>query len=242
MVEGLSPVTLNEVILPTSDDLHIWFVNIDLIRINHNEKLKEFSFNDKKKFNLIQNEHEKEVMIKRNYLLLKILSYYLKCEISQIKIEKAEYGKPFLKSSKLSFNLSNSFNYFIVGISYENGIGVDIEKIRNTINYKKLITRYFSENEKKAFEIAKTDMQQNTFFYWWTIKEAVIKATGFGMRLPLKSFEIPLYSNENVVRIDFESIHKNYYFFSYNLANGTKSCVCIDKKVKNIQFFKFENE
>ena len=61
----------------------------------------------------------------------------------------------------------------LVGIS-ENEIGVDIEVIKPYD--KRLITRFFSEDEQKFIK-SDTD-----FFLVWTVKEAFLKLTGEGLK------------------------------------------------------------
>ena len=230
-----------DIIVPLLDEVHIWFVNIDSLNLNLSTSMNSLPSEIKKQLQSIRTTYKKEISIKRNYILLKILSYYLQRDISRIEINYTEFGKPFIPQSEFKFNVSNSFNYLLVGISQNNEIGVDIEKIRNNIDYTKLVTRYFTENEKKAFNNFNEKIRKEIFFEWWTIKESLIKATGLGMHLPLNSFEVPLNADEPVIQIKYHSIQHRYHYRKLLLSDDLKSSICLTKAVNKIKFYTFHD-
>ena len=99
------------------------------------------------------------------------------------KILKNSYGKPYIKNSKLNFNISHSGNTVICVFSKQE-IGVDIEEISET--EFSLFENIFSFQE--IAEIKSYGL--NKFYEFWTKKESVIKGIGKGMSIPLKEIEI----------------------------------------------------
>jgi 4'-phosphopantetheinyl transferase len=119
------------------------------------------------------------------YLLIskELLSGDLK-RISNIQYNS--FGKPFLVNNSF-FNISHSGKY-VVFISFKtDDIGIDIEEIDTNI----CVDDFFSQMTKSEQHIIETSNNKiNAFYSYWTQKEAVIKAHGKGLSIPLKSFEI----------------------------------------------------
>lgn len=96
------------------------------------------------------------------------------------------YNKPFLDDINTKFNISHSGEIVVCILSDTNDVGIDVEIIDkiNIQDFESQMTKSewgnirIAEDEKKAF------------FDYWTQKEAVIKANGKGLSIPLKSFEI----------------------------------------------------
>jgi 4'-phosphopantetheinyl transferase len=66
----------------------------------------------------------------------------------------------------------------LYAVALNRAVGVDVEKIKENINYKELAKRYFSEQEFN-FIMSKPESQQKKQFYrGWTRKEAFLKAKG----------------------------------------------------------------
>ncbi len=87
-----------------------------------------------------------------------------------------ESGKPFLPGDpRLKFNLSHSAEMALVGVALEVEIGVDVERIRDLVDYAELADRFFPLSE--ALQV--TDLAD--FFRRWTRLEAMLKATGQGL-------------------------------------------------------------
>ena len=115
------------------------------------------------------------------------------------KLRYTAYNKPYFQNETVKFNISHSGNIVVCAITEVDEIGIDIE--------------LFHEIEVDDFKTQMTDMEwqriicsnniQDAFFEYWTQKEAIIKAHGMGLSIPLKSFEI----------IDCETMIDNENFF-----------------------------
>lgn len=96
------------------------------------------------------------------------------------------YNKPYFKEGKVKFNISHSGNIVVCAIAKSCEIGVDIEMLHNLC-----IKDFKSQMTEVEWErIVSSSNPKNFFFKYWTQKEAVIKAHGMGLSLPLDSFEI----------------------------------------------------
>lgn len=96
------------------------------------------------------------------------------------------YNKPYFERENVKFNISHSGNIAVCAIAETCEIGIDIEVIHGVEveNYRSQMT------ESEWQRIISSDNIENSFFDYWTQKEAVIKAQGMGFSIPLRSFEV----------------------------------------------------
>ena len=184
--------TIKDISIPTLNEVHIFFVNIENQTYDVYQYKDFQSKFDKNSSNPFMTAEKREKLVKREYFLRKILSEYLSISHIDVNFYYSEYGKPYLSNKLedeiLQFNVSNSFNYLVIGICYDNQIGIDIEKKRSSIDYNRLVKRFFSEKERKFFFSLNEKEKKELFFQWWTIKESVVKNLGTGMRVPPNRF------------------------------------------------------
>ncbi len=106
------------------------------------------------------------------------------------------YNRPYIKQGGLDFNISHSGEHIVCAISSTCRVGIDIEEI-NELE----LDAYSSQFNDSEWKIVHTDTdQKRTFFRIWTQKEALIKANGKGLLIPLKT----IYINCNVALIESE--------------------------------------
>lgn len=91
---------------------------------------------------------------------------------------------------KLSFNLSHSADVAALAVSFDARVGVDVEEIRPIGPDE--IAWALSATEREALARAGQEEQLETFFRFWTLKEAFMKGTGLGATLPLHDFDTGL--------------------------------------------------
>lgn len=107
-------------------------------------------------------------------------------DINNLKMGFSKDKKPFLENSSIQFNISHSNDVIVCAITSVGDIGVDVEKISeiNVEDFKE----QFSRSEYEAIIGSSNVLEQ--FYRFWTQKEAIVKANGFGLHIPLNSFEI----------------------------------------------------
>lgn len=105
-----------------------------------------------------------------------------KCQLSEMKL--SQYGKPYFANNRFTFNISHSHNYILCAISCEEkqNLGVDVEKIK-PVQFSDF-QNIWAANERR--KIVNTE----TFFDYWTRKEAIVKAVGMGMYYPLNKIDV----------------------------------------------------
>ncbi|MEY9633415.1 4'-phosphopantetheinyl transferase [Bradyrhizobium japonicum] len=117
-----------------------------------------------------------------------LLSRHLGVEPQAFRFDLRENGKPFLPQSDIHFNVSHSGEVVAIALA-ANEVGIDIEAKHHIPEMAAIAARFFSKNEAERVRAA-TD-PTDEFFRIWTMKEAVVKAAGQGLGLPLDCFTVP---------------------------------------------------
>lgn len=97
-------------------------------------------------------------------------------------------GKPVFREERgVHFNISHSGGFAALAFG-KTPLGLDIECVKRADC--KVAKRFF-QKEEYAYLAGKTESEQaDVFCELWTGKEAVIKATGAGLSVPLDSFSV----------------------------------------------------
>lgn len=118
-----------------------------------------------------------------------LLSKYLAQNIQNSDIQRNVHGKPFLTTfPQLQFNHSHSRQHYALASSFElSDVGIDIEDLDRKVRFDALAQHAFHPNELKYWQ----DLEHDTDYWFrvWTTKEAVLKASGLGIRLSLNELD-----------------------------------------------------
>jgi 4'-phosphopantetheinyl transferase len=101
---------------------------------------------------------------------------------AELVIEADAHEKPFLTEYPgFHFSVSHTRGLLVIAVS-DREVGVDAEKLRPV--RMKVADRFFTPHERGSIT------SQEDFFTVWTRKEAYLKYTGTGIRVPLDSFDV----------------------------------------------------
>jgi len=122
----------------------------------------------------------------------KILAQRLDVKPESLRFSINTYGKPILKGeSGLLFNVSHTHNYWIMTLSNEGNIGVDIEQHKERRNIDDIVSSYFHSAEQEEYIKNNSDADKIKFFYHiWTRKEAYSKYLGLGLNYEFSSSDL----------------------------------------------------
>jgi 4'-phosphopantetheinyl transferase len=93
------------------------------------------------------------------------------------------HGKPRLTGIELS--ISHSGEAVLVAVALGQAIGVDVEQL--TARADELAGMVLGDTERAVLDALPEDRRPAAFTRYWTRKEAVVKATGDGLTVPLDS-------------------------------------------------------
>ena len=146
--------------------------------------------------------------------------------LSQIAFNETENGRPYLCDlPDFWFSFSSCRFGFAGAWSSTHGIGVDLEDETRDVEAAELAQQFFSAAEANAVEMAGGLKRQQTFFQFWTLKEAALKSIGEGLPFGLDAFEFELEPNLRVVHVP--PVYGGPERFSAHMIEGIESCTAI---------------
>ncbi len=115
-------------------------------------------------------------------------------ELATDRWDKPHVVKP--AGDEVAFNVSHSDGLLAIAFAHTDTVGVDIERVRCDLDHDGLAARFFSPAERRAYFDLPESIRPQGFFNCWTRKEALVKANGMGLSLPLESFTVSLRPDE----------------------------------------------
>lgn len=151
--------------------------------IKRSEDTVVLSESELKVYNGFKNSNRKAEFLSVRYLFYSLLDE-MGLPLKETKLLKHEDGKPYAKVGERSLHVSFSHSpeKVFCAISFEKNIGLDVEHLSRNIS-QPVLDRIRNEKEESVFEILQPVQV-------WTIKEAVVKCMGSGLRTNLKDLII----------------------------------------------------
>jgi 4'-phosphopantetheinyl transferase len=181
------------------------------------------------KDNILLNKNQSSII---GYLLL----HQALKDIEQLdllfRLTRSKTGKPFIENSHFYFNISHSGEYIVCAISDESEVGIDIQ-IHKNLNIKPY-QRHFTENEWQR--LITFDDNSKAFCRLWSQKEAIMKADGRGLDIPLNTIEI---KDNKPLKLD----NKTWFLTSIKIDKNYETHLATQQQAKQLQlmeiFFSF---
>ncbi len=107
-------------------------------------------------------------------------------------IAASSMGKPYVEGVSIEFSVAHCEDQVMFAVSEHDSIGVDCEKVDRVIDVKEVENVVLSSEEKEIWTTLSLTSQKQLFFKVWTRKEAIQKALGLGMFLPLSEITLEL--------------------------------------------------
>src|SRR6202000_2332149 len=86
---------------------------------------------------------------------------------------------------------THSHGTLLVALRQQGAVGVDVEHFDRSTDIMEVAQANFTENETSSLAaITDPEKRQRAFYRYWTRKEAIGKADGRGLLLPLASFDV----------------------------------------------------
>jgi 4'-phosphopantetheinyl transferase len=128
-------------------------------------------------------EVDRQQYILSHGALRTVLSRYTFIDPRALEFTQGPHGKPMLVQSfsDIRFNLSHSAAIALIAVTRGREVGVDVERVDNTIQFEDIAEHYFEPREVWDLRIAPTGERVGRFFDIWTRKEASLKASGVGI-------------------------------------------------------------
>ena len=124
-----------------------------------------------------------------------VLCRALSCSNDELSFGASTYGKPFAVvggvPNPIAFNVSHSGRHGLIALAPEGRIGVDVEERSARRDIDGDIRLLFAPDERARLNKANGHRRLALFWRLWTMKEALVKASGTGLARDTTSFTIP---------------------------------------------------
>lgn len=201
-------------ILLDKNEVHVWLADLR----NYDEHLMGILANllsseeNNRMFRYLHEADRNRFLVGHGLLRL-LLSRYLQQRPMDITFSTSKHGKLYISQSDLSFNISHSGNMIALSFVKGKSVGIDVEQMHTLNEHIQIAKNFFSPQELTQIISEKNEeKKQECFYKIWTVKEAYVKAIGFGLTRSLKTFEV---LNDGGIK-DF-SCKKRYQYYSKNL-------------------------
>ena len=165
-------------------------------------------------------------------ILRQLLAKRVNESAANLRIDKAEFGKPFLPDHpEVSFNMSHSGNILAIAISTQCQLGIDVEcyKARNT--WEGLVKKCFAPEEADYWHSLDNAERSHVFYQFWVKKEAFVKAVGKGITLGLNQCVVNPDNSSSFLRVpELGGLANQWQIYSLDLAENEFSAVVCDKQ------------
>jgi len=166
-----------------------------------------------------------------------------------LRLIDTDFGKPGWPSPhatgiELQFNISHSDTHLILAMAIgPSPIGIDIEPCQHNSDLQALARSQFSVIEQDAISRLSDDPARLTkaFFNIWTRKEAVIKALGNGLSMPLASFDTHAddHSEDALMASRWpELIKGDWRLLDLPIVEGHAGALCCDATTRTVRSHK----
>ena len=181
--------------MPRRDGLsaavRLQWAEVDIGRPPKTEDLELLSRDEIERADRFRVDRPRRVFVASRAALRRTLGRELECDPRAIVFSIGCHGKPRIAPDcDLHFNLSHSGSTIALGIAHGVEIGVDIEEVTRSVAFEDLADRFFAVSEAAAVRSSCPHARRRLFFHFWTAKEAVLKATGSGLSVPVRNVEI----------------------------------------------------
>lgn len=110
-------------------------------------------------------------------------------------VVRTPLGRPELASRREglpapSFNLTHTRGFAACAVLDRAPIGIDAEDIRRPIEVAEMAARWYAPSEQRLLARLPEHRRSEMFFRIWTLKEAILKTTGHGLRIEPPLFAV----------------------------------------------------
>ncbi len=137
-------------------------------------------------------ERDRHRFLLTRALVRTMLSRYAKVAPADWQFIANVHGRPEILDRPagvpdLRFNISHTDGLIACAVTIGREVGVDVEHVGRRLT-QDIASRSFAPAEVEHLRSLPDEEQERVFFDYWTLKEAYIKARGFGLALPLGDF------------------------------------------------------
>ena len=230
---------------PGTDETHVWFSRLNLDPPQLESLRAVLSDDETRQASRFAFETHQRRYVAAHGILRNILGRYLRLTAEGLQFLKEDpHGKPSLADGcgdgHLRFNMSHSDESALFAVTWGREVGVDIERIRPDVAAGRIAERFFASGEVAALRSLPESEQPKAFFRCWTRKEAYLKATGRGLSLPLRQFEVSVAPGQPAALLsagDDPEEAARWSLRDLDVGSDFAAALCVEGEVRRLRLF-----
>lgn len=230
-------VPLADLERPATGGVHVWFLNLAELAGSLRDALDGHR-SAPAPFTAGQ------LQFTRRFFLRLLLGAYLGLPGKEVRISRKNRGKPVLDRAvhdvNLHFSMAKSGYKLLLGISTSSYLGVDLEPAsRRARNAMGVARRYFTPVEAGALAALPADDLDAAFLRVWACKEAVVKASGYGIANQFGRFTVETDLARPAAVLDFEGRGPDGWSLALvNPGGGLLGAVAVRQDISALKAFR----
>lgn len=194
----------------TPDSVHVWLADLEHVASSCEPLASILDRHERERAANFHLEHDRQQYVSTHVVLRLLLGRYLGLAPERVAFSSGQYGKPGLDipsdsgsfTPSLRFNLSHAYGIAVYVVALGREVGVDVERISGLPDWERIASTVFSPREQEALRSLPAHERQRAFYVCWARKEALVKATGYGLHMPLDQFDVSLGPGEPARLLD----------------------------------------
>ena len=176
-----------------------------------------------------------------------LLSKIVECPPGEVPLATGAHGKPEVPdavSRGYAFNVSHTEQTVLVAVAPVQRIGIDVEPVREGVDFERLARRVLAESERRALPEGEAE-RRILFYRVWAAKEAYLKAWGTGLSFGASRCEMRIDGNEPLSLVASEMAGEDpsgWHFVELSAGEGLKACVCWPGEAHPIRAWQLDAE
>ncbi|MGM0402599.1 MAG: 4'-phosphopantetheinyl transferase family protein [Thermodesulfobacteriota bacterium] len=182
-------------------------------------------------------------------ILRQILGAYLGIGPQKIRFSTCSHGKPRLENPLhrcgLRFNLSHSHGIAMYAVAENRDVGIDVEYLGRPCRELQIARRFFAPEEAEAIASLSEKNRRKAFFVCWTRKEALLKAKGVGLSIPLDRFAVSVRPEDPPALLHTawnEKDRLQWRLFTVDPGPDYVASLAVEKGTSQLRFFDADAE
>ena len=116
--------------------------------------------------------------------------------VSAVRVDRScpdcsdPHGKPVIRDAEIHVSVSHAGDWVGVAVTDAGPVGLDVEQTTGSAEIDDLMSFALVPAEAAELRALAADARRPAFLRYWTRKESVLKATGSGLRTPMRAVTV----------------------------------------------------
>lgn len=226
----------------------LWFGRVEQVPAHalSKEFLPALSPHERQRHDSFASDTDRHVYLLGHAMVRAALTLYLKKPAGEWRFAPEAGGKPRIVApvaAPLEFSLSHTRGLAVCAFTRNVPVGVDVEPVARGDELQEIVERRFAESERRMIESLPPSFRGERSVWLWTAKEALLKAWGRGLGVPLETVPFS-WGADGCVRLeaDAASSEERWHFARFRIDGAFLGTIALRGKAEALTCFRVEGD